>query len=225
MTSQFRQDEFVSYILEGATDGTFLDIGAGWAKKDSNSAWLESLGWAGHCIDNGKDGKWEDSGWAGREAVLIIADATTYDYGYFAGKHINYLSLDVDEASCLALDRLLKTAPGITFSVITIEHDEYRFGADIREDQRRLLHNEGFYELLCPSVYPSEVGKDIVWEDWWVNVLTVPQQLKSLIRGMRNVDEILQELHKNSPIDIRTLPLSASYQPLTNPPATNSAVS
>jgi len=190
-TSQYGQDEFVWRILGEKENGRFLDIGAGYAFRDSNTASLEEHGWDGECVDSGKDGTIVIDDWIKRKAMLILANAQ--DVCQFFDE-LDYLSIDVDEDSLLALEEFLDTScPDNPPSVITIEHDEYCRGTEMRDDQRELLTQQG-YELLCPSVYPSEQWKEIVWEDWWVWPSAVDRTLKEKVRGMRNVEEILAKL-------------------------------
>lgn len=192
-TSQYGQDEFAWLMLEKKSNGTCLDIGSGWPQRDSNSAGLERIGWSCICIDSGKDGTSEDPGWRERAHMPVIDDATAHDYSYLAEKHMDYLSLDVDESSAEALAQLLRTARGTTFSVITIEHDEYRFGPEIRERERSMLTMAG-YDLLCPAVYPEDQWRSIVWEDWWVRPGWVSEGRCELVRGMRDASLIIDAL-------------------------------
>ena len=196
-TSQYGQDEFVWRILGEKENGRFLDIGAGYAFRDSNTASLEKYGWDGMCVDSGKDGTIDIEDWQHRVAPLWIGGVERMELP--ADFKADYISIDVDEDSYLALEKLtqqhgfhrLTSCPGA--SVITIEHDAYRFGTDMRDKQRETLTCLG-YELLCPSVYPSEQWKEIVWEDWWVWPSAADRTLKEKVRGMRNVEEILAKL-------------------------------
>ena len=181
-TSQYGQDEFAYRILGDRRDGTFLDIGSGWAHRDSNTSSLESIGWNGVCLDSGKDGTYNEAEWSLRKARLLRKDALDIKLTDIAdisrGGVIDYLSLDVDESSLEALKILMTEVGGaITFAAITIEHDQYRFGNDIRDGQREILSRAG-YEVLCPSVFPSEHWRHIVWEDWWVMPRLVAPGLK-----------------------------------------------
>lgn len=190
-TSQFGQDEFVWRLLEQPDKGTFLDIGAGFPVQWSNSCSLERLGWTGHCIDaTGDCMKWAEE----RSTPLTIADATTIDYGALLSDQpvIDYLSLDVDEASAQALERLLNTTE-TRFRVITIEHDRYRFGDGPRDKQRRLLMSEG-YQLVGGDLFPDQKNHTVVWEDWYVDPAKVNLAVCSKFFGMRNVAKILEVL-------------------------------
>ena len=198
-TSQYGQDEFAYRILGDRRDGTFLDIGSGWAYRDSNTASLEWIGWDGVCLDSGKDGTYNEWEWSTRKSQLLRKDALDLELWDIRWRGvINYLSLDVDESSLEALKVLMTEVGGyITFAVITIEHDQYRFGNDIRDGQREILSRAG-YELLCPSVFPSEHWRGIVWEDWWVMPHLVAPELKESVRGMNDASRILEALRKKS---------------------------
>jgi len=194
-TSQFGQDEFAWRLLGQISEGTFLDIGAGFPVQWSNSCALERLGWSGRCIDRQGDvGAWN----AERKTPLTVADATQIDYGALIEglpPVIDYLSLDVDDATTAALERLLDTVQNHRFRVITIEHDRYRLGDGPRDQQRRLLMGAG-YQLVGADMFPNLKHQGIVWEDWYVDPGLVDIGVCSTFFGMRNVNRILEVLRK-----------------------------
>lgn len=168
--SQAGQDRFVYEILNHKPDGTFLDIGCHDGRKHSNSLALEELGWRGLLVDIQTF-----PGLAGRASDFIVCDAVTADWKrifelYFPGKtEIDYLSLDVDEATTATLRRLLEVP--IRYRVITIEHDLYRLGMRAAALPQRDLLAHTDYDLLCRDVCvgPGEWGPGGPFEDWWVS--------------------------------------------------------
>lgn len=182
--SQAAQDRFVNAVLAGKHGGTFLDVGCCHPTELSNTYALEShFAWRGLLVDN-------DPGAVKlcreqRISPAIEADATTLNFdaaireawksfnahfgdivlakGYALPKYIDYLSLDVDAATVLALRRILNT--GIRFRVITVEHDAYRFGDEPRAVIRHLLMNAG-YAIVCANVRAT-TGEE--FEDWLID--------------------------------------------------------
>ncbi len=59
--SQLGQDKWlIRRVFPGVRDGYFLDIGAGDAKRSSNSRALENAGWDGTCIEPFPSGHWHE---------------------------------------------------------------------------------------------------------------------------------------------------------------------
>lgn len=82
---------------------------------------------------------------------------------------MDYLSVDIDENSALALKKL--PLDDYRFNVITIEHDAYRFNDSLRNEEREILLGSN-YILLFPNVLVPlgcGMGPDLPFEDWWVN--------------------------------------------------------
>lgn len=160
--------------------GYFLDVGAN-DIKHSNTAGLEESGWHGLLVDILRGEKW-----ARRPAEFIVADATCADWAkiseYFRGTpQIDYLSLDVDEATTLALERILPAMP--KFRAITIEHDAYRLGRANQKHQHEILTRVG-YDLVCCDVCvgPGEWGAGGPFEDWWAFPDLVPKAIRDTWR-------------------------------------------
>ena len=167
--SQANQDEFVFNILNKKTDGMFVDIGSGDSVIDSNSYFLESVGWRGICVDIRK------LDYSKRKCKFYNADALSLNYNtMFVDNEfpsiIDYLSLDIDDntAKCLELIPLDK----YQFKVITIEHDSYRLGHVLREQERFVLYKFG-YCLICQDVTFNGLKPGEYFEDWWVNPVYV----------------------------------------------------
>jgi len=169
---QAGQDLFVLGMLDGKTNGTYLEIGAGPATSTSNSYVLESVyGWRGASVEF----NW---GWYNqhkefnRKHHIELIDARTVNYAELLQRagitetDIDYASVDCEppEVTFQALQRL----PFDThrFAVITFEHDSYAWGDSIKIESREFLQNKG-YELVASNISPlPELGD---FEDWYVH--------------------------------------------------------
>lgn len=180
--SQAGQDR-LAYELIGE-NGTFLDIGANHPIEKSNSYGLEQIGWYGLLVE--KDEHCIGLLNAQRKSPVIAIDATTANWKMLLKPltKFSYISLDVDIATEATLRGLLEH--GISFDVMTVEHDKYRFGPEPQESMRKMLRDAG-YLLICSDV--KDAG--LAFEDWWV----APSLEKKAMRFMsRDVDwkEIFQ---------------------------------
>lgn len=163
--SQAHQDQFVITCLEGKRNGFFLDLGCNDPIEISNTYLLEKeYGWTGIAIDIDEDCVRKFNGL--RTCKALCEDGTKVNYLSLLMNmsHIDYLSLDLEPAD-VTLD-CLKNIPldKIEFSVVTYEHDEYRFGSKIKNDSRKIFLDRGYY-LLCKDVKNSGCS----YEDWYVN--------------------------------------------------------
>lgn len=163
--SQSGQDIFVRLVFGRNFCGRFLDIGCCHPVDISNTYQLELEGWGGVLIDQDKNAI--DLCKVQRLANSIHADATTFDYRSLGDECFDYVSLDVDAASLLTLEQVLKC--GVEASVWTIEHDAYRFGDEPRREMRKLMKNAGYY-LLCSDVKNGGCP----YEDWWIKPIFFP---------------------------------------------------
>lgn len=165
--SQSAQDLFVLMCLNGKRNGTFLDLGCSHPISISNTYLLENkFNWTGVCIDI--DSYAVSLFESTRKCKAYIQDATQLDFDLilkdFTSNHVDYLSLDLEPAT-LALD-CLKTIPfdKIEFSVITFEHDSYKFGSYYKDESRSILENAG-YKRICSDIKNSGYA----YEDWYYN--------------------------------------------------------
>lgn len=164
--SQAGQDQFVGAVLD-KRDGTFIEIGCSHPIELSNTYALEQeLGWRGIMVD--LDPNAIVACQRERISRAFWGDATKCDWptilASFPPKDgwYDYLSLDVDEASYLALVNLMKANP--RFRVITAEHDAYQRGDRLRVPMRELLRNAG-YEIMAHDVHSNGCA----FEDWHVH--------------------------------------------------------
>ncbi|HVI42032.1 MAG TPA: hypothetical protein VM577_15380 [Anaerovoracaceae bacterium] len=174
--SQAWQDEFVTNLLNFKKGGYFVDIGSTDGKNQSNSYFLESeMGWQGVCVERGIG--YTEHYQKNRSCIFLNEDALEIDYkSVFAANQypsrLDYLSLDIDENSAKALAKL--PLDDYRFDIVTIEHDAYRFGDSLRNEEREILKSHN-YHLLFPNVLVPlgcGMGPDLPFEDWWVDLST-----------------------------------------------------
>jgi hypothetical protein len=177
--SQAGQDCFVYKILVqgvGIKFGTFLDIGCSQPHIDSNSYLLEEMGWRGLLVDiydvaNDPNHKIREK----RSSPFLCADATTLDWRktlseYGINSPIDYMSFDIDDGTMQGV--LNFPWEKYRAKVITIEHDLYRTGPDIKTLIDTTLLGNG-YSMVCENV--KHDGK--TFEDWFVDPLQIPKNI------------------------------------------------
>lgn len=162
--SQAGQDLFVHALLP-KTDGSFLDVGCGAPITINNTYALEQLGWFGVLVDNSPEAV--EACRAQRKCVVKHADATRIEWDAVlesivpqTGPVIDYLSLDIDEATASALRNLLRY--DLRFRVLTVEDDSYRHGDLLRAPIREMLLAHGY------DIFASDVRSDdgLPYEMW-----------------------------------------------------------
>ncbi len=165
--SQSAQDIFVLSCLNGKKNGTFLDLGCNHPVNINNTYLLEKdFGWKGLSIDIDKN--FTNLYQNVRSTPAITEDCTIIDFDmvmtYFDTNHIDYLSLDLEPANITMM--CLKNIPfeKVEFSIITFEHDSYRFGNIYRDESREIFEKNG-YKLICKDV----TSNGLIFEDWYYN--------------------------------------------------------
>lgn len=188
--SQILQDIFVDFMLQ-KYNGFFLDIGAGnGGLKDkpisfmSNTFSLEfHKGWNGLCIDFDED--YVKKATLLRKSKAVCADLTKSNINSIlhdqkAPKDIDYLSLDVDDATEYVLDTL--NFNEYRFKIITYEHnifqaqgtsnqvhsEEHKAEVLRLHEKSRAVFEEHGYRLLFGNVGLRGFG---YVEDWYVDPL------------------------------------------------------
>lgn len=161
-TSQAWQDIFAYEMCGHKTDGTFLDVGSYNVVCCNNSYGLERIGWRGLMVDVFR----HTEALPRRTSPFLQADATKIDWLAEIGKAglprtIDYLSLDVDEATLATLMSMPLSV--LKFNVITVEHDAYKLGNGPRDMMRGILAG---YDLVCSDVLIDGFGP---FEDWYVD--------------------------------------------------------
>ena len=198
--SQAQQDEFAANILNFKRDGHYLDIGCGTYDSSNNSYFFETeLNWKGICIDNCPS---LVEGYNKRNCYFLNTCAAQVDYkSFFIEKgfptRFDYLSVDVDDSSLASLKKL--PLDEYRFSVITIEHDAYRLGDSLRNNERFELEKYGYIQLFSDVKVPLYCGgaPDCAFEDWWVDpTIFDMDKLKKLVVENSYADNIVAVLKK-----------------------------
>lgn len=166
--SNLCQDMFVLSVLNGKTQGYYLEVGGELPVAGNNTYLMERyFGWQGVSIE--LDPKYTDSWQQQRTNRYICTDALTVDYQQLLDqmnypKVIDYFSCDIEppEQTFQALKAVLSTDR--QFRVITFEHDHYNGGGVVRSESRQFMAELG-YQLIVGDV--SHAGNSV--EDWWVN--------------------------------------------------------
>ena len=176
--SQAYQDLFVLSMLDGKTNGRYVEIGAYDAKIFSNTFILESIfNWKGFSVEIDKTRCGNFNNDRDRQNRCYLADATKFDYiGAMLTENwkdrIDYLSVDC-EPSYNTLKSLLQfPLDRYRCSVITFEHDFYADGSDILNKSREYLTDKG-YQLVCSNV--CNVANP--FEDWWIDPQVVSEEI------------------------------------------------
>lgn len=162
--SQLKQDSIVDSILEGKTNGTFVDIGASFFDKMNNTFYFELYkNWRGLAVEI--DSRYND-GWKNRpNSVYINEDALKVDYKAEFEKMnmpstIDYLSVDLEppEVTYQAFCKIMET--GYTFNVITFEVDYYR-DKSTRDPSRQMVQDMGY--VLIGEIFDRGLHIDDVY--------------------------------------------------------------
>jgi hypothetical protein len=170
--SQAYQDIFVLSVLNGKTNGSYLEIGCNVPDYTNNTYLLsKTFNWTGvsiDCIESLRES------WTTQRSkdVFMACDALTVDYkqildnNYNGQKVLDYLQCDIEPPSytLTALKRLPHDE--YRFKVITFETDVYTGaeGVRVQEESRKFLSDLG-YEMIVGDVL---VDGGNPYEDWWV---------------------------------------------------------
>jgi hypothetical protein len=185
--SQAGQELFALTVLDGKKNGVYVEIGANHPTFINNTFLLEEkFNWAGvsYEIDKGYVETYNSI----RKNKCVQANCLAFDFRANFKElelptQIDYLSLDIEPASNTY--EVLTKLPHdeYRFSVITFEHDFYRFGDEVRRLSRDYLHKLN-YKLLVKDV--THLGN--TFEDWWVDPLVIKTDFSCVPH--RHVDEL-----------------------------------
>lgn len=186
------QDMFVLSMLNGKTNGFFLEIGAYHPISISNTYLLESkFGWNGISIDINP--QYEHEFLDKRKSNFILHDALSINYKdilskYNSPKQIDYLQIDIEPLT-QSFDCLMKIPfDDYRFSVITYETDYYdtNIPQDIKDkvrlESRDYLQSLG-YELLISDV---EHQSGLPYEDWYVDPIVINKKSYNILKEKHN---------------------------------------
>lgn len=176
--SESFQDMFVLSMLDGKTDGSYVEIGAGRAFYGNNTALLEEkFNWHGVSFDINENFVKDHN--TNRKHTCLHRDATTVDYckllpAMGLETEIDYLQIDCEPPEVSF--QVLLTIPfdQYKFGVITFEHDHYAdTDSGVRDKSRKYLESYG-YKLVVNNIAPDEWRS---YEDWWVHPDLVDKKL------------------------------------------------
>ena len=195
--SDDKQDMFVANLLKFKRNGYYIDIGSCASVGSNNTYFFESLDWKGICIE--KNPMFNES-YKTRTCKYINADALTIDYEkLFAYEHFpsfaDYLSLDIDQESTMALKKL--PLDKYRFKVITIETDSHVYGDLYRTPQRKILSSQGYFLLGEDMLNQSgrNIGAEHAWEDFWVDSKEFDREfLKKMYSCRLDVGQMIEKL-------------------------------
>jgi len=175
------QDFFTFLSLNGEKNGTFLDIGCSDPIISNNTYGLEKIGWTGICIDSSIEYKIFFTEHRSSQYILYEGQDEDQDFNIinnFFNKYpvIDYLSFN----HSFMMNQILFKIPfdKIKFKVITIKHDCYAIGNELKESITKLLKEHNYF-LLCDNIKIFYLEKESEFEDWWVNPDLVDMSLIS----------------------------------------------
>jgi hypothetical protein len=187
--SQASQDYFVAKAL--GYKGYYLDIGCSDGFEQSNSFILETeFSWDGLMIDNNHD-LINQCRQNRTNQKSFVCDATNRDsiikilLDNNAPKTIDYISLDVDDASLNALRAF--PVEDYEFKIMTFEHDIYnqkRYDTEKKVESRKLLFNLG-YKCITENVLAYQNSGP--YEDWFYNPKYFNDTIFSKLIGSKNL--------------------------------------
>lgn len=169
-TSQCWQDVFVYNIC--GNNGSYIEIGGSWPKKNSNSYALELFAnYKGFSLELDKDLYYDAWQKSERKNKIYWKNALTFDYisalqDLNISTHVNYLSCDIEPPSntFFALQTVINQ--GVTFDVITFEHDLYNSSKDYNILATKFLLDRG-YKIAVTDVYHKNPNR--FFETWFIN--------------------------------------------------------
>jgi hypothetical protein len=184
--SQAGQDLFVVAMLQGRTNGTFLEIGAGHPQSMSNCWLLEKqFQFTGYSIDRTDRVSWlPPYSWPEQRpnSKFMLSLAQDVDYGAMPD-YFDYLQIDLDDTHTTW--QVLKLLRNKKFAVITFEHDYWRKQPEniqLMNESRDYFAEQG-YRLVVNNVtiQPGRgygLGDEpIFFEDWYVHPDFVPAEV------------------------------------------------
>ena len=195
--SQAYQDIFVLSLLDGKSNGKYLEIGCNVPKYTNNTYLLSSrFNWDGISIDFLPE---MQTLWNSQRPnnTFLCCDATNCDYDKFLSNKfpeetvIDYLQLDIDPPinTLKALMQLPLTK--YRFKIITFETDIYSGGESIlvREQSRQILSDLGYVRIVSDVLVDGKHP----FEDWWVDLDLVDIEVAN---GIKTESETTQDPFK-----------------------------
>jgi hypothetical protein len=185
--AQAGQDLFVIAMTQGKRNGTFLEIGAGHPRYQSNCYLLEKyFDWSGIGIDkqdyfpNWDPFKWEEER---PHTKFYKTDVNNFDFR-FVDDYVDYLQIDLDHPS-ISMEILQKAIQKTRYGVITYEHDVFGKASLYYKSKnfaKKLLEQNGYVLLVNnvtiePDKGVGPPGEHMFFEDWYVNPETIDSKV------------------------------------------------
>lgn len=214
--SNLCQDMFVLSVLNGKTNGTYLEIGGELPIIGNNTYLLESVfGWKGVSVE--LDSKFIPMWAQSRRNPIVNANALTTDYAALLAEHnlgpvIDYLSCDIEpqDATLAALQKV--DHDKFRFRVITFEHDHYNGGTGpwTRDENRKFLSSLGYELLVGDAAHQGELI-----EDWWVAPELVDKEIADKLKmaSTWNADEAIYNDPVSGHLKVRKFQQAQPLQP------------
>lgn len=183
--SQAGQDLFTLMCLNGKRGGKFLDLGCYRPIEGGNNTYLleKEYDWTGLSYDINPTVTAEFA--ITRNTLGICEDCTKLNWDNILNfsTHYDYLSLDLEPASITY--QCLESVPfdKIKFSVITYEHDQYRFGTEYKNKAYELLTQQG-YIRVCSNVQHNGNA----FEDWYINPEFISADILNSFKDCENLE-------------------------------------
>tara|TARA_B100001778_G_scaffold324907_1_gene319813 strand:+ start:1114 stop:2367 length:1254 start_codon:yes stop_codon:yes gene_type:complete len=183
--SQAMQDMFVLTVLNGKTNGTYLEIGSGDPFIGSNTALLEtkfnwnglSMDWNDKCVNDFNQF---------RNNRCIKKNTLLTNFHDVLGQfnmptHMDYLSLDCDPQSTTYETLLRIPLDKYSFSVITYEHDLYNDPTRSYKYKAK-EHLESYGYILVTNNIAASPGHP--FEDWYMHKDSFTQEEIDRIKNL-----------------------------------------
>jgi hypothetical protein len=168
--SEAFQDIFVLTVLNGKSNGCYLEIGAGDPLYGNNTYLLENVfNWKGISIDI--DENTVNNYNQIRSNKCFCKDAICTNYSQFLNaldcpKTIDYLQLDCDPPEITYKALLSLPLDSYKFAIITYEHDYYCDDTKSFQDKSsKYLESYGYIKVIN-NIAPDNHRN---YEDWWIH--------------------------------------------------------
>ena len=201
--SQVFQDMFVLSMLDGKTNGTFLEIGGSKPFENNNTALLEQeFEWGGVSIE------WDESFVQeyrqNRPTTKVLcSNALEIDYELlllenYEDNIIDYLQLDIEPSNNTYECMLKIPFDKYKFRVITYEHDHYiDVTQSYREKSRKFLQEKG-YILVVNDILSI---KESPFEDWWIHPDLIDKNIIDTMKSISDNGNYILDYIFNKPIE------------------------
>lgn len=199
------QDLF-AFLLNNKKPGYFLDIGCRARTRhgqENNTKLLEENGWYGLMFDINLNVSRENRRHLQRrnnKAIEVNCDSDQFNEILikYVPKKVDYISLDIDEASASCLKRIIDSNIKFKCATIENEHRNTLYKSDeYRVRQRALLEPEG-YKMLFKDVCFRHGKRYYPFEDWWINPEDFNKDIMNLYGEHDRWQDCLQKIIDNN---------------------------